>query len=255
MANVNTKYADYEQNYVNKGYIIKFLHIPSGNEVSFKGMITQLGDKYNPEWSKEKVYGRNDPIANFKGTDRTMSIGWSVVAASIEEAKSNLSKVSLLTTFLYPSYNGDQGATTIAAAPLLRLWFTNLIASVGKEDDKKGLVGFIDGSFGVDYVLDEEFYDLPSGILYPKDIKLSCNFVVLHTHKLGWSTNKEIRQGNFPYGVSLKDAGYKMQGQKTNGMGGPMLMDNQKTAQEQKILSTSSGKGGTIQGSGGKGNK
>jgi hypothetical protein len=231
---VTSSYTDFEKGYVKRGFVILWTHVPSGNKVLFKGMITQFSDKFNPEWNSEKTYGRNDPIANFKGTSRQIAIGWSVVAASQEEAKSNLAKVSLLTTFLYPTYStGIAETSTISAAPLMRLWFSNLVASVGKDDKGLGLVGYIEGGFGVDHDLDEGFFDLSSGILYPKHIKLSCTFSVLHTHKLGWGTDKQIRQGEFPYGVSLAAGGYSTKQQQNSVQNSKM--DDHKKAQEQKI--------------------
>src|SRR3972149_5184004 len=92
----NLKYVDLEKNYENKGFVLKFFHIPTTKEVSFKGRITQFSDKYQSEWTDESVYGRSDKISNFKNTHRQLSLAWTVVAASIDEAKENMSKISLL---------------------------------------------------------------------------------------------------------------------------------------------------------------
>ncbi len=198
----NLQYNDPEQVYVKKGYVITWSHIPSGNSVSFKGILTAFSDKFNSEWQEESVYGRSDPISNFKATKRQITIGWDMIAAHIDEAKSNLGKCSLLATFLYPTYKGGNGGTsTITAAPLLKLRFANLLQSVGGT--KGGLVGYINGGFSIDPQLEDGFYDPSAGILYPIHIRINCTFTVLHTHPLGWDTSGNIRTGKYPYGQSL----------------------------------------------------
>lgn len=125
-------HADYEKIYVNKGYTLEFFHVPSGKMVSFKAMITNYEDRFSSEWNKEPVYGRMDPIQTFQGTTRTISLGWDVVAASVEDSINNLKKITLLMAMLYPAYNGnDSNASSISAAPLFRLAFSNLIKSYG----------------------------------------------------------------------------------------------------------------------------
>lgn len=201
------KYVDFEQKYVNKKILLTFYHVPSGNSVTFKGRVTKLSDRFSSAWNAEEVYGRNDPIPSFKGTKRQISIAWQVIAANLEEAKENLSLISLLMTFLYPSYSSvDGGASTIAASPLLKMKFTNLVAN---SQDGSGLLGFVDG-FSYEPIFEDEFYDPEPGKLYPQGVDLSCNFTVLHTHPLGWGVDKGVRSGNnFPYGSSIVGAGYK----------------------------------------------
>jgi hypothetical protein len=198
----NLRYNDPEQVYVKKGYVITWSHIPSGNSVTFKGILTAFSDKFSSEWQEESVYGRSDPISNFKATKRQITIGWDMIAAHVDEARENLGKCSLLATFLYPTYkDGNGGSSTITAAPLLKLRFANLLQSVGGT--KGGLVGYINGGFSIDPQLEDEFFDPSAGLLYPKHIKINCTFTVLHTHPLGWDTAGRIRTGKYPYGQSL----------------------------------------------------
>lgn len=126
-------YTDYEDRYAKgKGLVLEFFHVPSGKIVKFKALITQFSDKYESGWNSEDVYGRMDPIQTFQGTKRIISLGWDVVAASLEEAKENLQKVTLLLAMLYPTYDGvGGGASTISAAPIFKLSFVNLIKDYG----------------------------------------------------------------------------------------------------------------------------
>jgi hypothetical protein len=87
-------------------YPLIIRHIPSGEEVEFKAMITMFEDQFSSEWGTEQVLGRMDPIKTFKGTQRIVSLGWDVVAADLEEAKHNMDKCSTLMSMLYPAYDG-----------------------------------------------------------------------------------------------------------------------------------------------------
>ena len=175
--------------------------------VQFKGFITEMSDKFASNWDSENVYGRMDPIGTFKNTQRTISLGWTIPAASIEEAKSNFKAIRSLTAMLYPGYSanptnisGREAYTTansLSKPPLIRLRYTNLIAN----EENKGLLGWVDG-FDITPTLDMGFF-IQSGKQFPKVYTMSCNFNVLHEHDLGfnssgtWLGNKP---GKFPFG-------------------------------------------------------
>ena len=132
----NTHYMDVREMFfvdgsdalANKGFVVGFHHVPSGNEVYLKAFITAYNETFSPDWAEEKVYGRADPIYLFKQTTRVITVGIKVPAASAGEAFENLSKIQSLTQFLYPTYVDVQSATTIAQSPLIRLQVMNLAA-------------------------------------------------------------------------------------------------------------------------------
>jgi len=132
-------YTDYELRYVNKGYVLEFFHIPTGKVVQFKAMITDFKDQYTSEWTHETVYGRMDPISNFKCTKRIITLGWDVVAASLEDAQENLQRVTLLLSMLYPAYSSKSANTSavLTSSPLFRLTFVNLIKNYGSVSSIK----------------------------------------------------------------------------------------------------------------------
>jgi hypothetical protein len=207
---------------------LEFFFVPSGASenpltVRFMAFLTQFQDQYTSDWTADTVYGRMDPIATFQGTVRTISLGWAVPAYSGEEAENNLRKMSKLISMCYPVYGGQgtsaQGAGQISGAPLIKLKFANLIT--GTESNAgagaNGLLGWIDGiSFTPN--LETGFYDPAPGLLYPKQIDLTCQFHALHQHRHGWTKSGTtaadgkqsegadgIRRSsgadNFPYGA------------------------------------------------------
>lgn len=179
--------------YSQKGHALQIMHVATGKIVEFKAFLTNYDDKYTSKWNPESVYGRMDPISTFEGTSRQISIAWDVLAFSNQEAVLNLQKASLLFQMLYPVYEKSEfsGAGQISAAPLLKIKFANLICSTtngnGKGGvQKSGLLGYVDG-FSLKPNFENQFHDPEFGLLYPMSYALSCNFTVLHTHKLGWT--------------------------------------------------------------------
>ena len=197
--------------FYNDGYKLEFFHVPTGRSVGFKAFLTAFQDQFNSNWSSTPVYGRMDEIKTFQGTTRTISVGWDVVAYSEEEADSNLRKCGLLASMLYPVYGeeaGEAGASTIKASPLLKVKFANLISEPNGTGGAatSGLVATM-ASFNYAPDLEQGIFVENSNKLRPQLVKLSCELTVLHTHKLGWNQEGNMReeglgdQGGYPYSV------------------------------------------------------
>lgn len=158
--------------------------IGEGRIVKFKAFLTTLNQNFSSTWNSEDVYGRNDPIATFQGTKRTISLAWDVPAASFNEAKDNLERTGLLTQLLYPGY----ASNVIAKPPLVKVKFANLIKNSSTDD---GLLGYID-SLAINPVLDMGMFNVDQEF-FPKVISLSFNLNVLHQHDLGINGEGEQR--------------------------------------------------------------
>jgi hypothetical protein len=169
----------------NAGFTLAFSHVPTGREVEFKAFLDQISDAYTTNWNQESVYGRMDQIGTFQNTQRAIAVSWIVPAGSEFEAIDNMRRVSHLMQFMYPMYSDDG---ILASSPLLRLKFGNLIrdAKTGK-----GLLGYVNG-FTVDPDRDAGWFAYSEGPmtgeteLYPKALRLNCDFTVLHEHELGF---------------------------------------------------------------------
>ena len=218
-----------------RGQFLEILHIPSGQSIKFKAYISDFQDKYDANWQSTDVYGRMDPVHQYQGTSRVISLDWVVPAYSVAEAKFNHEKSSLLFSMLYPNYtdngvNGRSSATQISTAPIFKVKFGNLIqdptfgAGEGTVEDA-GLIGaisgftyapnieagFIDNTNATGYrntgLLDliqrtNSYANGFIGQMYPKEVKLAMDYTVFHTNALGWNgTNK--RTLGFPYGEDL----------------------------------------------------
>ncbi len=203
-------------------FLIRFTHLPTGNKVAFEGWVTDFSDNFSSTWNPQTVYGRMDPLATFQGTQRSISIGFAVVSDDITMAMGNLARVNRLIQFLYPVYEkagnpktAGPDQTILKSGPLIGLKYTNLISSV---DPPGGyLVGYLDGvSYNPDMGAggflpgtvktsdkeiepveeqdsNERFVERDTTVskaYVPKQLNISLNFTVMHTHMTGW-----IREG------------------------------------------------------------
>ena len=191
---------------VEKDFYIDFFHIATKKCVSFKGFVTAFDDAYQSTWNSESVYGRMDPLVMFQGTERTISISWDIVAASLEESIANLHRIEHLMTMLYPVYSTPaNGPSVVQASPLMKIKFANLIRDAGNRGDTPhaGKGGLVAAVTGFNYAPDFEpgFYLPGKGKMFPKSVTMNCQFTVLHTHKLGWQGSKWRGGNKFPYGT------------------------------------------------------
>ena len=111
---------------IHRQQVIKFHHVPSGKEVWLKAALTAFNDSYTSEWNSTPVFGRMDPIATFKRSTRLVNFGVSVMAANLGESKANMSKISLLTKFMYPLFENTLNAVP-KGGPLWKISFMNWI--------------------------------------------------------------------------------------------------------------------------------
>ena len=181
----------------NKGHDLIVTHLPSGLQVLFGAFLENWNDSFTSSWNREQVYGRMDPIQNFQGTQRTISVSFKLVSATFAEAKRHLRAVSELAQFLYPSYasvaDGILNGYAITGAPILSIKYMNLIT----EADGSALAGTLDG---LDHSFDQEggFFEDASQV-YPKIINLSFTFHPLHKSTQGYVNGNTPLNDGFPY--------------------------------------------------------
>jgi hypothetical protein len=211
-----TNYADPAQAYASqKQLYLSFYHIASKKSVKFKAFVTNYNESFRSNWNYEPVFGRMDPIATFKNTERNLTVAWKIPAASLNEARENLANANLLAQFMYPAYNGEEGrADVLSRPPLMRIRFANLIrnAAGGNSPNagvgKSGLLSAVNSlSVNPDFGSDSGFFDKGTATLFPKNIEISIEFVALHEHSMGWGApgsstrfNSDRLANNYPYG-------------------------------------------------------
>lgn len=114
--------------------VISFQNVRNEQDVFFKAFITAFNETFTPNFNATEVFGRTDPIQQYKGTTRNITLAWKLPAASESEAYENLGRVQKLLQMLYPSYldlspGANPNALTLSEAPLVRLKVMNLLTS------------------------------------------------------------------------------------------------------------------------------
>lgn len=211
---------------------LEFFGIAANESAKFIPMDLEYSESFQSEWNHVSVYGRNDPMSTFQGTKRTIKLTFVVGANSPADARANMIEISNLTSLLYPTYYDDLvgvaqdiatvgNATTIEAAPLLRVHLNNLILDPsGTAADGSGLngparnVGLVCAASGLDITPNFEngaiitaaagssdpdvgwevggkthkhLAGAPKGQrIYPKTFSISTTLTVFHTFPLGF---------------------------------------------------------------------
>jgi len=123
-------------------YVPFYFHDLRTNEIiSFHAFLDSLQDAFSAKYSSFKSYGRSDAAKMYTGTDRTVSLSFSVVATSRDDFDEMWYKLNRLIACVYPKYtpgtlveNGNikfeqPFSQVIGATPLMRLRVGDVVKS------------------------------------------------------------------------------------------------------------------------------
>ena len=211
----------------NQGSVIEFIpmHFKNTPVISFIAFLDDIKDDVRQDFHPVHPFGRTDPIQVWKGSKRTINLNFNIPSSDEEMALRNINNLSWLLASSYPTYEQTDCANSIAASPLYRVKFANIIANT---DNRNGILCAIEG-FAVTHNLKDGAIHIHSAavkrfakeagfptqadeIIVAKTINVTCTLNVLHESSLGWDiTTGEWRgksTAGFPYGFGVvKDAG------------------------------------------------
>lgn len=234
--NVKFKKTDFENSSAAEaGTILEIIpvHIKNPPVIQFIAYLDSISDRFSPTYTSVQPFGRTDPYHVWKSNTRSISVSFSIPSSSVTSGLDNLNNLSWFLGALYPTYKDMQSTTSIAASPMFRVRFANLICS--STNDGQGLLGVIKGvsvnpevkngfinaspqnmgtalSNDAARLLKEAGFDnnISEGkkILIPKLMKVSFSIDVVHDHPLGWDFHTgEWRGGDqgprFPHDFGL----------------------------------------------------
>ena len=217
------------------GSILEFIpvHYPEPPVIQFIAYVTSFTERYDVKQSAEQPFGRTNPFYIWQGNDRSISLSFDMPSSGISKGLDNLNNLSWLLASLYPTFKDTTTATSIAASPLFRVRYANLICSSTKSG--QGLLCAI-GNINVSHDMEAGFLSanpknmgsafannaakaiVAAGVqdhvaegkkfLIPKLIKLTLDLKVVHDHALGWDYHTgEFRGGrsapSFPHDFGL----------------------------------------------------
>tara|TARA_R100000008_G_scaffold81388_1_gene64564 strand:- start:324 stop:1259 length:936 start_codon:yes stop_codon:yes gene_type:complete len=214
------------------------VHIKNPPVIQFIAYMENIADNFAASTSETQPFGRPDPYYVWKSNKRTIKVNLNIPSSGVTSALDNLNNLSWLLGSLYPTYKDNLTTTSIAASPLFRVRYGNLICSSTR--DGQGLLGAIDGinvthdfKAGVISIsprnmnsaaantagklLKQAGFDssIREGkkLMVPKEMKISFTLKVVHDHSLGWDKDTGAWRGGlsaprFPYDFGMfRDTG------------------------------------------------
>ncbi len=185
----------------NQGAVIEFIpmHIKNTPVISFIAFLNEIKDDIKQDFSQTQPFGRTDPIQIWKSSTRTISLNFNIVSSDEEMAMRNLNHLNWLVASSYPTYSKTDCANSIAATPLYRVKYANIVANT---HNRSGLLCSIGGfsvthtlSKGVIHIHAAAVKNLAKGAGFPtqadeiivaREIAVNCTLTVLHEESMGW---------------------------------------------------------------------
>ena len=209
------------------------VHYKNPPVIQFIAYLDSIKDGFQAGFTPEQPFGRTDPYYIWKSNKRSINVSFSIPSSGEATALDNLNNLSWFAASMYPTYKESTTATSIAATPIFRVRFANIICSSTKDgqgllgvikslnvtpDVKQGFIGMkaenMGSSFanGAGKLLKEAGFanSINEGkkFLMPKLIKVSFSLDVVHDHSLGWDFHSGNWRGGrtaprFPYDFGL----------------------------------------------------
>lgn len=174
-----------------------------------------ISDNVNISMSAASAgYGRMDPVGNYSGTTRNISISFKMIKSEVlngrEAVTNNTVTANLLKQSVYPSYidTGTQNTSVIKNPPYFRIKYGDLIGDFRGN----GLTGFItslrvtNSTYGGGGIGDNLGLGI-GGQRIPIEYGVEIDFSVLHEHEVGWYDGKFAKDGrlNWPFNSGISD--------------------------------------------------
>ena len=169
---------DFTGYYAGKLLEVEYFGVTPPAFVGFNsGVVTSFSDSFQAKWNQTTVVNKNDYVANYSSTIRSIKTGIILIAESLKSAQRNLAQAGRLVQFTYGTYVPGQD---VPLKPTCRVKLMNLI----RANDGSGLNGYLT-EVTLDHDLSEAFYDSRKNV-YPKYITINFTFEVLHRDSLGY---------------------------------------------------------------------
>jgi len=229
LRNVNFKKRNLENGLgAEQGTLLEIIpiHIKNPPVIQFIAYLESMSDNFKLETEKKTPFGRTDPYYVWKGNDRTIMMTVNIANSSEDIALDNLNNMSWLAACLYPTYKERMSANSIAASPLFRVRYANLVASVAgggqgvlctlggveyTHNTKEGFIS-IDATGRSAAIIKNAGFDFVNRssdkLLVPKSISFKLVINVINDHAVGWDFETGNWRGGlaapgYPYGFGL----------------------------------------------------
>jgi len=182
-----------------------FYHEWSESSVEFKPLDLAYSETISNDWEEVQLPRRINRSLTWSGVTRKISLGWSLAAWDLAEAKLNLANCSKMVQMMYPETDVDGKVT--GGNPIWHLGLMNLIHSEDVEaaasNTRESLLAGFPTNFNFT-VLPEDGFIYDGNKPYPKSIKITLSYTVLldDSKNFGWSGSPakwSITAKSFPW--------------------------------------------------------
>ena len=151
----------------------------AGNEESeqvcyLQATLDSINETYNPAWQPKHFFGRTEQMHTYTYTDRTIDIGFSIVANTARQLQNVYERVTWLAQQTYGQMKiNDNGAPSkLTNSPLVRMTIGDMFASVP---------GFFKTlSYDWNFLGAGGKWEMSQGLRIPMGVKVQISFQVLH---------------------------------------------------------------------------
>jgi len=157
------------EDYLEADYLPFYFHDLRTNEiVSFHAFLDNISDNYTVDYTENEGYGRVGKVLTYKNTNRSISLGFSVLATSPDDFDDMWLKINKLITLLYPQYTQGRElnfgvdrftqpfSQLPAASPLVRLRLGDIFKSNYNRFNLARLFGLATPGFSLETATDRE---------------------------------------------------------------------------------------------------
>ena len=167
-------------------------------DLRFFMIPTAFNESFKSRWESEDLsHGRINPIHNYGGTQREVSLSFTLAAFTVEEARSNLNICEHLARTVYGRYRTiitpaspgitERTDTIFAGHKEFIIDFGSLIRNERSFINKFSFTANIDSGV-FDFFLgdDTEVTHGTKGAVLPREVNVEIGFTIVHYHLLGF---------------------------------------------------------------------
>ncbi len=187
---------------------------------------TTFNETFKSRWSADDLsHGRINPIYNYGGTERQISLSFTLAAYTVQEARSNLAVCQKLARTVYGRYRlrnvRDDDSSTTRRSTIFESHKTFTIDFGGLIRDEETFIN----KFAFTADMDAGVFDYSSGddtdvthgtpgVILPRAVKIELGFTVIHDSLLGFGGQNrpgeplrwaENRARDWPHGTGKID--------------------------------------------------
>tara|TARA_R110000737_G_scaffold57786_1_gene83249 strand:+ start:127 stop:1230 length:1104 start_codon:yes stop_codon:yes gene_type:complete len=151
---------------------------------------TTFNETFKSRWSAEDLsHGRINPIHNYGGTQREVSLSFTLAAFTVAESRSNLSVCQDLARTVYGRYRRMEarGSTVFGGHREFKVDFGGLIRDERTFINKFAFTADMEaGVFDYSSGDDTDVTHATPGVILPRAVKIEIGFTIVHDKLLGF---------------------------------------------------------------------